>query len=122
MGWLGTGGAGAGATHDRPKVSLNDAVERSLVDERGRGGGSRRKKMIEIAREALCNEPNSVEIKPSLSSFATRSTGAIYPLFLFIRKSEQLNGARFGDQAEGDVIEGKKTRTWKAYPFPARIS
>lgn len=28
-------------------------------------------------------------------------------LFLFIRKSEQLNGAQFGDQAEGDVIEKK---------------
>lgn len=31
-------------------------------------------------------------------------------LFLFIRKSEQLNGAQFGDQAEGDVIEERKER------------
>lgn len=116
------------ARHARSAKGFN-AVERRVCSASvGEKGGSRRKKMIEIGREggreALCNEPNSVEIKPSLSSSATRSTGAIYPLFLFIRKSEQLNGARSGDQAEGDVIEGKKTRprTWKAYPFPARIS
>lgn len=77
--------------------------------------------MIEILRDwrttRLYNEPNSVEIKRSLSPFAVRSNSAISPLalspslflFLFIRKSEQLNGAQFGDQAEGDVIEKKAT-------------
>ena len=38
----------------------------------------------------------------------SRSLSLSFVLFLFIRKSEQLNGAQFGDQAEGDVIEKKK--------------
>lgn len=63
---------------------------------------------MEIAREGCVTSRIPSKLNRVLSSLAIGSTGAIHLLFLFTRKSEQLNGAQFGDQAEGDVIEKKK--------------
>lgn len=120
------------ARHARSAKGFNDAVEvcaqrgRKFVAGGKKGGkdGSRKgegkEKDDRNCERRLCNEPNSVEIKPSLSSFAIGSTSAIYLLFLFIRKSEQLNGAQFGDQAEGDVIEKKTAAHLESLPFSGK--
>ena len=63
---------------------------------------------MEIAREGCVTSRIPSKLNRVLSSLAIGSTGAIHLLFLFTRKSEQLNGAQFGDQAEGDVIEKKR--------------
>lgn len=110
-----------GGTHDRPKVSTTRyKFARRAGDSRQKIRGRGEEKDDRNCERRLCNEPNSVEIKPSLSSFAIGSTSAIYLLFLFIRKSEQLNGAQFGDQAEGDVIEKKTPAHLESLPFSGK--